>query len=143
MAYPYYPGYQPYPQFQQVPQQIQPVPDQLQQYRMNQNMQSTQNSGTNQDERIWVQGEGAAQAYLVAPNSFVRLWDSQSPVFYEKRADASGKPYMEIYEYTRRGSQTPNDPFINQKQQVDYMDELKALKARVEALEKGVNTNDQ
>lgn len=135
MPYPYYQGYQPYPQFQQL--QIQPQ----EQYRMNQ-IQPVQNTG-NQDERIWVQGEGAAQAYLVAPNSFVRLWDSQTQVFYEKRADSAGRPYMETFEYSRRGAQEPNEGFIDQKQQIDYQAELKSLKVRVEALERGVNGNDQ
>ena len=30
--------------------------------------------------------------YLVAPNSAVALWDSNSPTIYLKQADASGKP---------------------------------------------------
>lgn len=33
------------------------------------------------DERIWVQGKNAAEAYLVAANGFVRLWDSNGQVF--------------------------------------------------------------
>ena len=33
----------------------------------------------------------SAEAYLVAPNGFVRLWDANKPMFYEKRADALSK----------------------------------------------------
>lgn len=52
------------------------------------------------DERIWVTSQGAAEAYLVAANGFVRLWDSSTNRFYEKSADYSGRPYpMKIYEY--------------------------------------------
>lgn len=55
-----------------------------------------------QDERIWVQNETSAEAYLVAPNGFVRLWDSSRPVFYEKRADSTGRPLpMDVFEYSR------------------------------------------
>lgn len=57
---------------------------------------------TSRDERLWVQGEDAARAYLMAPNSFVRLWDSTSPVFYEKSTDSTGRPYMDVYEYKKK-----------------------------------------
>lgn len=54
------------------------------------------------DERIWVQNATAAEAYLLAPNAFVRLWDSSANRFYEKRADATGRPLpMDVYEYKR------------------------------------------
>lgn len=84
------------------------------------------------DERLWVQGEEAAKAYLVAPNAFVRLWDSQCPVFYEKRADSTGRPYMEIFEYTRKGS---NKPSVTTGGVIDYGERLKAIEGRLEALE--------
>lgn len=52
------------------------------------------------DERIWVTSQQAAEAYLVAANSFVRLWDSSQPRFYEKSADCTGRPMtMKVYEY--------------------------------------------
>ena len=102
------------------------------------NQFSQQVNQSSQDERIWVQGEGAAQAYLVAPNSFVRLWDSLAPVFYEKRADQSGRPYMETYEYKRRGSQTPSQAVMEDAQKNDYADRFKAIEERIEAIEKGL-----
>lgn len=53
-----------------------------------------------QDERIWVSNQQAADAYLVAQNSFVRLWDSSQPRFYEKSADCTGRPMaMKVFEY--------------------------------------------
>lgn len=124
-----------------------PVPDQLSQLRMqnafNQMNQPVQQQPTNPDERIWVQGEGAAQAYLVAPNGFVRLWDSTAPVFYEKRADQTGKPYMEVFEYTRKGAQAPNPESKRTDADNVIEKQLKSLEERVGVLEKrGAIAND-
>lgn len=87
----------------------------------------------NTDERIWVQNQAGAEAYLLAPNSFVRLWDSSEPIFYEKKSDATGRPYpLEIYEYKRREplrapeAQNPNKSLY---------DEIEALKSRLSTLE--------
>lgn len=112
---------------------------QMQQYQNNQpqQMQTQQVQNQQTDERIWVQGEESAKAYLVAPNSFVRLWDSSEMRFYEKRADQTGKPYMEVYEYKLRGSNAPNLALTNVSNGIDYMKEINALKSRIEALEKG------
>ncbi len=127
---PYY-GYQPYNP---------PIPDQLTQLRYSQGMQQGQGfQGFNQqpqpsDERIWVQGKNAAEAYLVAANGFVRLWDSNGQVFYEKRADASGRPYMETYEYKRKGTEGPQAAPENAGMS-DYAKEISDLKARLASLE--------
>ena len=77
-----YPQY--YPQYQQ-PQPQAPA------------QQTTQNNSM-----IWVQGEAGAKSYLVAPNTTVQLWDSESPIIYLKSADASGMPSMKIIDYTIR-----------------------------------------
>ena len=136
MSYPYY-GYQNFGQPYSPP-----MPDQLAQMRMQQSpqMQGYQNFGQQQpqpsaDDRIWVQGQNAAEAYLVAANGFVRLWDSSRQVFYEKRADSSGRPYMETYEYQRKGAESPNVGTETQKQVVDYSKEISGLKQRLAALE--------
>lgn len=99
-----------------------------------------------QDERIWVQNETSAEAYLVAPNSFVRLWDANQPVFYEKRADASGRPYlMDVYEYKRREPHTgAKESDMDKSLREDLESQIKALTQRIEALEsnkKGVIKN--
>lgn len=88
-----------------------------------------------QDERIWVQNETSADAYLVAPNGFVRLWDSNKPIFYEKRADASGRPYpIEAYEYTKIASNRGSEM---QGYTLELNDKLEGLTRRIEALEEG------
>lgn len=97
-----------------------------------QQMVGTPMSSPTQDERIWVQSEAAAEAYLVAPNSFVRLWDSSKPLFYERRADMTGRPFpMEVYEYKKR----VNTQFNAQDDILTLSERYNALKARVDALE--------
>lgn len=114
--------YQPY--YQQSFQQ--PMPDFLRaQY------QQTPQAPQQTDERIWVSSPAAADAYLMAPNSFVRLWDSSRPVFYEKRSDGSGRPYMETYEYKRKDS-TPQEAAPS----VDYTARFSKIEERLTALER-------
>lgn len=58
-----------------------------------------------QDDRIWVASESAAEAFFVGTNGFVRLWDGNKPVFYEKRTDSQGRPMpLVAYEYKIRDS---------------------------------------
>lgn len=110
--YPYFPNYNEYQRPYQQPLQQQ----------MSQQIQQ------NTDERIWVQGEDSAKAYLVAPNSFVRLWDSQDSVFYEKRTDASGRPIIETYRYEKVES-------VPQRSNA-YEEKIMSLEKRILALEK-------
>jgi len=60
-----------------------------------------QNNPTPQN-LIWVQGEAGAKSYLVAPNSTVTLWDTESQTIYIKSADASGMPTMKVLDYSVR-----------------------------------------
>lgn len=91
------------------------------------------------DDRIWVQNESAAEAYLIAPNSFVRLWDANKPVFYERRADATGRPLpLERFEFKRIPSQTQE---INAETENVLREEIKALKERISALERKENNH--
>ena len=125
--YPYY-GYQPYQPYQP------PMADQLMQLRQNQyqpNMQ--QGPQQTQSSMIWVSSEQDAFNYLIAPNSAVTLWDSNSPVVYLKQADASGKPSMKIYDLVER-SQRPVQP--PQAPAVEYapLSRLEALEARLNEL---------
>lgn len=105
----------------------------------NQNFMPTYQQPSN-DERIWVQNQTSAEAYLVAPNGFVRLWDSNKPIFYEKRADATGRPMpLEAYSYSKieqKGMSNAEgiESTINK--------EIEALKSRIEALEKGVKNDE-
>lgn len=85
------------------------------------------------DERIWVQGEVAAASWPVTANGFVRLWDSIAPVYYEKRADAQGKPLpLEIYDYKRRGGELSAPAPVPAP---NYEDRLKSIEDRLAAIE--------
>lgn len=98
---------------------------------------------------IWVCGEAGAKSYLVAPNNTVQLWDSEAQTIYLKSADASGMPSMKILDYTIRGNasvtaqsvhtdtKTPTDiHFITQTEFEGVLEELAALKRKVEDLSK-------
>lgn len=58
-------------------------------------------------ERVWVQGESSAKAFIVANNTEQTLWDAEQPVIYLKTVDAYGKPSMVILDYTIRKQETP------------------------------------
>lgn len=132
MPYPYYP-YQPN-YFQP------PMPDQLAQLRQNQfqQMQQPQQFQPQQNPAtpsiVWVQSEQEALNYLVAPNSAVTLWDSNSPVVYLKQADASGKPSMKTYDLVERNSRPVQ---AHSSPAVEYapLSRLEALEAKLNALE--------
>ena len=135
MAYtPYYPGYQ--PMYYQPP-----MPDQLAQLRGQQQFQPApqmqpQQAQAGGQSMVWVNGEQEAMAYLVAPNSAVALWDSNSPTIYLKQADASGKPSIKVYDLVERTNTLRTPPAAPQKPSVEYAtkQDLEALAARVEAL---------
>lgn len=107
-------SYQPYqmPQMSQMPQQVQ---------------QPQQNSGI-----TWVLGEAGAKSYLVAPNTTVSLWDSESQTIYLKSADASGMPSIKVLDYTIRDSAPKHSTPVGT--QVDY-----ATKEDVGALQGELN----
>lgn len=112
----------------------------LQNYQPNfQNVVPQQNqNNAPHDERIWVQNETSAEAYLLAPNGFARLWDSSTNRFYEKRADATGRPLpMDIYEYSRvlPKSATSNEE-VNNLPIEEINERFDAITQRIEALEK-------
>lgn len=108
MAYPYYMNN--YPQY--YPQQ---------------QMQQQQQSG-----RIYVQGEAGAKAYLIAPNSEVVLWDTESQTIYLKSADASGVPVLRILDYKMREQQTR--PIISDSANFATKDDISSIREEIEAI---------
>lgn len=114
-----YPNYQPYPQYQNqyTPQQTQYNPQPTQQ----------------NNPLIWVSGEAGAKAYLVAPNTTLPLWDSESQTIYLKSADSSGMPSMKILDYTIRDNTQTQTPIIEKDDSLDYVthEELKKLEREI------------
>lgn len=91
-------------------------------------------SQQNGQSMVWVNGEQEAMGYLVAPNSAVALWDSNSPTIYLKQADASGKPSIKIYDLVERSNATRTAPAQEPSIRYATQDDLDALAARVDAL---------
>ena len=104
------PGYNNYfPMGYQTPYQSQPQFPVSNQYAQSPNVSSTGTNGI-----IWVQGEAGAKSYLVAPNTTVQLWDSESQTIYLKSADASGMPSIKTLDYTIRDTQNNAPAVMNQ-----------------------------
>ena len=134
MANPYMqPIYQPsgyYPQsyFQGAPGYSQP---------MQQPTAPAQPPQVTQDDRIWVASESAAEAFLVAANGFVRLWDSNKPVFYEKRADMNGRPMpLVAYEYKIRDASAGPDAVT-----AGFEQRLSAVEEKLKKMMEGQNND--
>ena len=95
----------------------------------------------------WVSGEAGAKSYLVAPNTTVQLWDSESQTIYLKSADASGMPTMKILDYTIRDAQPQQTTPIAQPV-ADYVTrkEFNALAEKfnqlTESKKKGVKSDE-
>ena len=87
---------------------------------------------------IWVQGEAGAKSYLVAPNTTVQLWDSESQTIYLKSADASGMPSMKVLDYTIRANSLQNASAASSARDdksIDY-----ATKSDLDALKKQITS---
>lgn len=97
----------------------------------------------------WVQGEAGAKSYLVAPNSTVTLWDSESQTIYLKSADPSGLPSMKILDYTIRNEghfETVSDAhseFATKTDVESIKKDIVALSERVDFLSKKGDETDE
>ena len=89
----------------QNPYYAPPMPDNLMQPMTPQMPQAPQNPVA-QSGVQWVSGEQEARNWMIAPNAAVALWDSSAPTVYLKKADASGKPSLTIYDLVER-TETP------------------------------------
>lgn len=88
---------------------------------------------------IWVQGEAGAKSYLVAPNTTVQLWDSETQRIFLKSADASGMPSMKVLEYTIRDQTPANAPVAASTPQATNPTDY-ATRAEIEALAAQIDT---
>ena len=94
---------------------------------------SGQNQAVN-SSIIWVSGEAGAKSYLVAPNSTVTLWDSESKTIYVKSADASGMPSMKVFEYKERVTEPSNGDSVTRKDIESINERIEKLKSQIEAI---------
>lgn len=83
---------------------------------------------------IWVQGEAAARAYMVAPGRSVMLLDADSNTFYIKSADTSGMPQpLRIFDYTERAITQAVEPTANEIDTSQFVTR-KELEERLESM---------
>ena len=89
---------------------------------------------------IWVTGEAGAKSYLVAPNTTVQLWDSESQTIYLKSADASGMPSIKTLEYSSKNDNPPlqaklvEEEYISREEFEDLKGEIKSLGKEIDKL---------
>lgn len=124
MAYNYFPATYQVPAY--YPQQVT-------------NQFPNQTQAQNNNGIIWVSGEAGAKAYLVAPNTSVTLWDTESQTIYIKSADSTGMPSIKTLDYTMRESAAPEAKI---KAQSDYVtkDDISVIKAEIESIKANIES---
>lgn len=111
-----------YQNYQQAPQQN---------YSQSQSM-PLQQSQVPQDEKLYVASKAAAEAYYVVPNGFVRLWDSNRNVFYEKRADANGRlfPMQSFVYYPEEEAKEEQKDYVTRTEFEDLSKQFSELNSK-------------
>lgn len=99
------------------------------------------------NDMIWVQGLAGAKAYLVAPNTTVTLWDSESETIYLKSCDSNGVPSMRILDIKERietPTKSPSNEVNELTKDFALVDDLKGIRKefthKYEELEEIVET---
>lgn len=109
MAYPYQSYQNPYQQgyypVYQQPQYQQPVQQPVMQQQTQPIQQPVYSNGI-----IWVGNEREAEMFPVGPNAAVALWESSGKRAYMKKADATGKPTMTVYDLVERPENAADSP---------------------------------
>lgn len=86
------------------------------------------------DDRIWVNGQAEAEAFLMAPNNIVHLWHRTEPIIFERRTDMTGGSYpLVIMRY--------NAERVKTKDEI-YEERIKALEDQLLRMGQGGN-NEQ
>ena len=141
MNYPYYGN--PY---------MSPMQDNLAQLRQQQMMQPQMPVQTAQPQQmqtsvVWISGgKEEANGFMVAPNSRVIIFETNSTVFYIKERDASGTPIpMRTFNYTEEAENKPHDTkkmddkFVTRKE----FDALAALVSEMKGTKRKADKSDE
>lgn len=125
--YPYSPNYFAVPYQQTQPQQ--PVQQQMQ-------YTPTYTANNSTSSLIWVKGRMEAEAYPVAPNGAVALWDQETPSIYLKKADASGKPTIVAYDLVERTdkTQTAEVEYASKNELAEAKEDLESIKTEIKQM---------
>ena len=122
----------------------QPMPDNLMQMRQQQMMQQMPVQASQpqqmQTSVVWISGgKEEANGFMVAPNSRVIIFETNSMVFHIKERDASGTPIpMRTFNYTEEAENKPhdtkkmNDKFVTREE----FDALAALVGEIKGKKK-------
>lgn len=133
----------------------QPYPDRLtqlqNQYQQAVNIPQMQAPAPVNQGLLWVQGEGGAKSYLVAPNSTVLLMDSDDAVFYLKSADSAGLPTLRTFSYVeiesnqnKQKSSEVQKEFVDREEFELFKNEiLEKIKTPSTKTKKTTNTDEQ
>ncbi len=94
------------------------------------------------DDFKWSIGKAGIDAYMLAPNSRVHFWDSEEQVIYVKTTDSTGRPTVQILDFTIRPNESQKaNPLQANPAQSQYV-----TRAELEEILKNykeVNTNEQ
>lgn len=77
---------------------------------------------------IWVQGEEAAKAYMVAAGNSVLLLDAEGDCFYLKSTDQSGMPMpLRVFDYKERTTQKqiPQAEYVTRKEFEEFINSMR------------------
>lgn len=105
----------------------------------NNQMQNTPNVAQSQqnNDMIWVLNKNEADAYPVAPNCTVTLWDKSEPVIYLKSMSVNGIPSMRIIDYNER-TETAQKSSVKplDEKGINYVtkDEITAINGKIDDL---------
>ena len=135
----------PYYGYQSMYQPYQPpMADQLAQLRNSYQPQAQVPQASQQSPILWVQGEEAAKAYMVAPGATVLLMDSEGQSFYLKSTDPQGMPLpLRIFDYVERTAQKPLEQSQISTGEFVTRREFEALAARVSELVAPVKAKEE
>ena len=114
-----------------------------------QNMQNMQMVQQNQNQQvqangiIWVGSDAEADAYPIAPNNAVVMWNRSAPVVYIKQADASGRPSMKSYDLVER-TKTASSDAVSSSAEAEKVyatkEEIDAVAQAIEVVKSDIKT---
>lgn len=79
----------------------------------------------------WVQGEEAAKAYQLPPNSNIILMDSESDRFYIKTCDSVGMCTMKTYSYVEN-THPAKEEYATKSDLAEVMNKYEQLVSRID-----------
>lgn len=89
---------------------------------------------------VWVRDKAEADAYPIAPNTAIALWDSSSPCIYLKQTDVSGRPSIKTFDLVERSNlaekpfEEPAPNYVSHDDLKTLSDEIKAIRSDIEKM---------